>query len=241
MTDYYPVIVRAVSGLPDNTAEARNDLYENARKIVSAQLRELIPSQSSGLIARERAALEAAIRGVEAEQRPARPRSANGSAPPTSHQHAVAVTRNGQGKAIAKSLSKIAEELQQFEVAEKTTRKSADYGAVTAQRSELPEEFGDMFRSLSSLLLGSAFIAAMASLIALILIRCLLLVAAGIIGYVTLTFAMMAAIGLLVAMPIMLFRRISIDSLLGAFLRRVYPVISRASLALTATLRSQGL
>ncbi len=67
MADYYPVIARAVSSLPNATAQARRELYDRARRIVIDQLRQSDPDEVKPETARERAALEAAIRRVEAE------------------------------------------------------------------------------------------------------------------------------------------------------------------------------
>src|SRR4029077_16802413 len=83
MTDYNPLIARAVGGLANNTAEARRTLYERARAALVAQLRGIDPPLSEAEITRERLALEDAIRKVEAEAvrkarsepRPAAPRS----------------------------------------------------------------------------------------------------------------------------------------------------------------------
>ena len=63
MADYYPLIARAVAGLPQNTGEARRALYERARNALVTQLR----GRSESEIARERDCLEAAIRRIETE------------------------------------------------------------------------------------------------------------------------------------------------------------------------------
>ena len=74
MADYYPLIVRAVSGLEKNTGEGRRALYERARSSLVAQLRGVIPPLGEAEITRERLALEEAIRKVETEAaRRARP------------------------------------------------------------------------------------------------------------------------------------------------------------------------
>jgi len=67
MTDYYPLIARAVAGLPKNTGDGRRALYERARTALVAQLRGVIPALNESEITRERLALEEAIRKVEAE------------------------------------------------------------------------------------------------------------------------------------------------------------------------------
>ncbi len=67
MTDYQPLIARAVDGLAKNTGEARRALYERARAALVAQLRAVEPALSESDITKERLALEEAIRKVESE------------------------------------------------------------------------------------------------------------------------------------------------------------------------------
>ncbi|HEX2655845.1 MAG TPA: hypothetical protein VHN11_19650 [Xanthobacteraceae bacterium] len=67
MTDYYPLIARAVAGLEKNTGESRRALYERARTALVAQLRGMQPPLSESEITRERLGLEEAVRKVEAE------------------------------------------------------------------------------------------------------------------------------------------------------------------------------
>jgi hypothetical protein len=67
MTDYHPLISRAVEGLGKSTGEARRALYERARSALVAQLRAVEPALSESEITRERLSLEEAIRRVEAE------------------------------------------------------------------------------------------------------------------------------------------------------------------------------
>jgi len=67
MTDYHPLIARAVEGLAKNTGEARRSLYERARAALVAQLRSVEPALSESDITKERLALEEAIRKVESE------------------------------------------------------------------------------------------------------------------------------------------------------------------------------
>jgi hypothetical protein len=65
MTNYYPLIARAVEELGRSTGEARQSIYERTRNAV-AQLRSN-PALSEADIAKECLALEEAIRKVEAE------------------------------------------------------------------------------------------------------------------------------------------------------------------------------
>ena len=67
MTDYYPLIAKAVSGLEKNTGDQRRALYERARMALIAQLRGLDPPVTESEITRERLALEESIRKVESE------------------------------------------------------------------------------------------------------------------------------------------------------------------------------
>src|SRR5580693_3025479 len=67
MTDYQPLIARAIEGLGKSTGEARRALYERARSALVAQLRSVEPALSESEITRERLSLEEAIRKVEAD------------------------------------------------------------------------------------------------------------------------------------------------------------------------------
>jgi hypothetical protein len=67
MTDYQPLIARAVEGLAKNTGDARRALYERARSALVTQLRGVEPALSESDITKERLALEESIRKVEAE------------------------------------------------------------------------------------------------------------------------------------------------------------------------------
>jgi len=67
MTDYHPLIARAVEGLDSSTGETRRALYERARTALVTQLRSVEPALSETEITKERLALEDAIRKVEAD------------------------------------------------------------------------------------------------------------------------------------------------------------------------------
>jgi hypothetical protein len=74
MADYYSVLARAVVNLDTGDGAAREELYERARSIIIAELRKQNPKIAALTITREQAALEAAIRRLEAELQP-RPRN----------------------------------------------------------------------------------------------------------------------------------------------------------------------
>src|SRR5690349_8118214 len=112
MTDYHPLIARAVEGLAKNTGEARRTLYERARAALVAQLRGVEPPLSESDITKERLALEEAIRKVESEaarkaltepRSPARtePRSAPAAAAPASEAAAPPSQDDGAPAAAA--------------------------------------------------------------------------------------------------------------------------------------------
>ena len=67
MADYYPLLAKAVAGLPDSTEEARRAIYERARKALLAQLRKIEPPIGESDIARENGALDESIARLESE------------------------------------------------------------------------------------------------------------------------------------------------------------------------------
>jgi hypothetical protein len=64
MTDYLPLLTRAVANL-DNNPEARRKVYDRARQALLAQLRAMNPPLAEAEITRERLALEEAIRRLD--------------------------------------------------------------------------------------------------------------------------------------------------------------------------------
>ena len=66
MAEYFPLLDRAVSGLPDPTAEARRSIYDRARAALIGQLSRMDPPVPEDDIARESAALDEAIARIEA-------------------------------------------------------------------------------------------------------------------------------------------------------------------------------
>lgn len=67
MADFYPILARAVAGLPDNSPEARRAIFDRARAALVAQLRGLDPPLSEAEIMRERLTLDEAVARIEAE------------------------------------------------------------------------------------------------------------------------------------------------------------------------------
>ncbi len=67
MTDYQPLLARALKGLDRNTSETRRAVYDRARQALLNQLRSANPPMADADITRERLALEDAIRKTETE------------------------------------------------------------------------------------------------------------------------------------------------------------------------------
>jgi hypothetical protein len=66
MTDYYPVLARAVSRLAVNNAQTRQDMYEHARMVLIAELERNKPERSTQAVLRERINFETTVLKVEA-------------------------------------------------------------------------------------------------------------------------------------------------------------------------------
>lgn len=67
MADYYPLLVRALDGLTEDSHEGRVAIYDRARGALQDQLRSVHPPLSEGDITRERLALDEAIDRTECE------------------------------------------------------------------------------------------------------------------------------------------------------------------------------
>jgi hypothetical protein len=70
MAEYYPLLAKAVSGLPVQTPEARRSVYDRARKALLGQLNAMQPPIPKVDIDREADALDAAIEQLETELDP---------------------------------------------------------------------------------------------------------------------------------------------------------------------------
>ena len=71
MADFYPILARAVAGLPDPSPEARRAIYDRARTALVTQLRSLDPPLGEAEIMRERLSLDEAVAKIEADYEPA--------------------------------------------------------------------------------------------------------------------------------------------------------------------------
>jgi hypothetical protein len=67
MAEYYPLLAKAIAGLPNSTPETRRAVYERARKALLGQLQNLQPPVPAADLARESESLDAAVARLEAE------------------------------------------------------------------------------------------------------------------------------------------------------------------------------
>jgi hypothetical protein len=205
MADYYPVLVRAVSILPNNNARARWDLYERARAILIEQLSN-DPDGLAAKTAQELAALDTAIRRVEAETAAALTRLATRSAPtrpptnrvPTAHPDAQ---------------TKVASEI--------------DAGGNWTMYAN--GELAGAVNSLGAMLFGIAYISGAAAFTGVIYLRGLLWVENGDIAYPVVLTATALVFCLLTAAPWLMFRLMYPQSTNDCLLRLIYSKSRRLS------------
>jgi hypothetical protein len=219
MADYYPALARAVSSLPDNNAQARKELYEHAQTILVEQLRRQDPQKSAQEIMRERAALEMAIRKVEARSRSAQTHTPNS---PTLPRLIVVVEHDSN------DIEPRRERLTQDRVTVWPTLVQP----VTIETSKKPaknaaHDMGEMPASLGAMLIRTAFIAGMIPLIGIIYIRGLILVSENVIGYPVLLVATAGMLGLLFCLPLAIIRKAQIASGVGFLLGLSSSVLRR--------------
>lgn len=164
MADYYPVLVRAVSRLAINDAQARQQVYRRARAFLGAEL-----GKQGPVIARERAAFDTAVRHVEAEYRSVRGRTTE-SQKSSPMREFPEITRADREVSIQRD---------HFANNEKGASKkpvpAAAQGVEVIAGTKTSEnavtKISGMPQSLGSMLISIAFVVGMLSFIALIYIR----------------------------------------------------------------------
>lgn len=107
MPDYYPALARTVLRLPNNNAAARQELYELARSKIGEILLKRDLKVSEREIARERAALEAAINRVEEDFKFVQARTAKG---PTRNRPTTAVAEDGDDDNVDVRVGRLGED-----------------------------------------------------------------------------------------------------------------------------------
>ena len=197
MVDYYPVIARAISQLPRKDARARRELYLRARMVVAEHLQSRnLPDESSEVI-RERAALEKAIRRVELGLR--------------SEVHA---SPTAQPRVNAKSLSQILKALQSgpnrsgvdLAQAARQLMTGRKCGTARSKTNNMTGELGEIPFALGTMLFRVTYVMAAIGFVGVTLIRCVVWVAEGIIGYLTTVVIMTITIGFFISLPLVVSR-----------------------------------
>lgn len=195
MADFYPVLARAVSRLPHNSAEARQELYARARALVAAQTQG--PAAHT-----QQTALDVAIARVETESR------AKATAESLAKIFQLLVVHEprpgGSTTADRPTASPIS-----------ATKAALPGGANTVV------DLGRMPKSLGTMLFGIAYAAAAVAFAAVTYIRAIVWVEENMIGYPMLAVVMTATIGLFL-IPLAIVRRTPSSPTKGRFARLIY-------------------
>jgi hypothetical protein len=216
--------------LPHNNAQARQDLYARARRIVAEQLRGRGMQSGASEARREHAALEAAILKIEAEAQPAKARTSGEPRPPT--QRIAAAQERADN--TARSLSKILQAVQPAEASETVNGRQAPAPQADATTpatggdgSDESKEFGEAPNSLGTLLFATAYIVTALAFTGVTSIRCIVWLHQGVIGYPILLVIMAVTLGLFIVPPLMIFRKASSPPSIDMLLRYIHSASRR--------------
>jgi hypothetical protein len=239
MADYYPVLARAVSGLPSNDAQARRDLYARARAIVGEQLRRDGRDAAVDVL-REQAALEAAIGRIEAEARSSQaPMNGKVAVPRGSGRRTIASPEHRAEK-TARSLSKILQAVQSHDgsaesalpprpISKSVPRsplpaiEQKEPAAPANQRGRTPPSgLGGAPNSVGTMLFALTYVVAALAFAGVTYIRCTVWVYQGVIGYPMLLGVMAVTLGLFIGPPVAIFRKTSSLPTMDSVWRFIY-------------------
>jgi len=207
MTDYYPVLARAVSRLAIDNAQARREFYEHAQGVLVAQLRRRNPQISAPEIMNERAALETAIRRVEAESLSI---SSHSSAGPPAPRPPAAVAGNGHDVGVRQKRS-----IQDEAKARQAPAQQEDRDTSQSPTTNVTNDMSGIPESLGKMLFGIAFGVGMMAFIGVFYIRGLLWVSEHVIGYPVLVVVITLMVCLFIFLPLAIFRQARIVSRVG--------------------------
>jgi hypothetical protein len=251
MADFYPVLARAVAGLPHNDAKARRDLYARARTVVAEQLRGRTPQSPAREAMREQAALETAIRRIEAEARAGQSQTLKKpAAAPAPRQPGAGAQELADN--TARSLSKILQAVQPDAIGDGGGQPS-HRGAMNRTPAFVPGlapgaapkapaaapaksdnwtsnpsvELGGAPSSFGTLLFATAYIVAALAFTGVTYIRCMVWLYQGVIGYPILLGAMMVTLGLFIAPPLLFFKKTSTLPSVDALMRYIHTASRR--------------
>ncbi|MFY9893661.1 MAG: hypothetical protein WAK63_05940 [Xanthobacteraceae bacterium] len=220
MADYYPVLARAVSRLAINDAQARREVYERAQAIVIAELRRQDLQISAPEIMRELAALETAIRRVEAESLSHQSQAPEGPTPPHLTATSSATADNdigGRRESLAGNAAKVRPAPAQPKEIDTSKNRAED---ATNDMGRMPELLGAM-------LVRTTFIVGMLAFIALIYIRGLVLVSEHVIGFPILIVVITMTLCVFILLPLAIIRKARIVPAIGFVLRYTYSLSRR--------------
>ena len=220
MADYYPVLARAVSRLAINDAQARREVYERAQTIVIAELRRQDLQISAPEIMRELAALETAIRRVEAESLSNQTQAPEGPTPPHLTATSAATADDDIGvrrERLAGNEAKVRPAPAQPKEIDTSKNRAED---ATNDMGRMPELLGAM-------LVRTTFIVGMLAFIALIYIRGLVLVSEHVIGFPILIVVITMTLCVFILLPLAIFRKARIVPAVGFLLRYTYSLSRR--------------
>jgi len=144
MTDFYSVLQRAVSSLPDSSGPNRRAVYDKARKALLKQLQSFDPPLPSSDVTSQRLALEDAIRKIENEiARQIRTQRALQSAVPAGGSRSRAIAPATPGAGAPDAAARAAEEerlAQRAAEAERARRHNAELlQAAVSEATAAPE------------------------------------------------------------------------------------------------------
>ena len=228
MADYYPVLVRAVSRLPDNNAQTRHEIYQRARAIVLEELRKQDPKK----IPPERTQLEAAILRLESEcaarerpagRAPARPRPAAGR----DAQAPVAAPRRSFRSYFARLFSSPRPKEPPRQKPQPKAPAPPRKAAPALPTAETTDELGGMLNSLGTMLFGTAFLAAVLAVTGVVYVRGLIWVDAGVITNPVLLVLTAVVFVLLIIVARAMFHSASALAALGFLSRLIYSTSRR--------------
>jgi hypothetical protein len=225
MADFYPVLSRAVSRLDNNTQEARYELFARARTIAAAQLRSKDPPLAAKDIARELAALDAAIRKIEAESRPRPSRGPVRPAPASAPVNRSAAVNQRKEATPARAA---ATKKQESAAPAKAPPKDVPTDTEVPHMISMATEMTAMSRSLGTMMAGVAFSVGALALIAVVYVRGLVLVENGIIGYPLLLGEVVLLLGLFSALPFVVFRNPRVASAIDYLVKLIYSALRRS-------------
>src|SRR3954471_1592760 len=105
MAEYYPLLARAIAGLPQSTPETRRAIYERARSALIGQLRAVQPPIAEADIQRESRMLDEAIERLEQEAGVPPPAAAAPSTPaaPEPRRPSEPIARRPEGSLVRPS------------------------------------------------------------------------------------------------------------------------------------------